>query len=323
MSVQLKFDEMEKTMKKELIKSFKMIMAICAASCIYIPNNINAMNLNKTNDKENVVVNYEYKKNEYLSLKESINKLENELLNSYSTNNNKKVIELKELNDQVLEYKNMINELKYLDESYFETYNYSDDQINAIRNYDGSEEMTIKAASYVYGNLNLTDFRYNSSSNTSYISAKTTATWIGRPLLNLKDKLATALIFGDGNTIPVSRICYGTYQPSNGNEFKITLSTRMDNPALLVCDLPSEQYHSIQQKTGSLSKAELYFSAEVSGDVRTMVGRSLYLRQNFQVDDSIGISLGYGGGSASFGVSLSIDLEYNAIWDTDWTRKTR
>ena len=50
-----------------------------------------------------------------------------------------------------------------------------------------------------------------------------------------------------------------------------------------------------------------------------MTGRGLYLRQTFQLDDSIGISIGAGG----TGLSLTIDLEYDPIWDSDWIRKTR
>lgn len=184
---------------------------------------------------------------------------------------------------------------------------------------DEKEEMTIQAASYIIGNLSLTSFKYNSSRNTTSIQAKATATWVGRPMFNLKDKIAVAVVFGDGNTIPLSKICYRKYQPSSGSEFSITLPTRIDNTSLLVCDLPSERYSSTQQKTGSLSKAEFYYSAEVSGDIRTMTGKALYLRQTYQLDDSIEISIGAGGS----GLSLSIDLEYDPIWDSNWVRKTR
>ncbi|WP_071441450.1 hypothetical protein [Traorella massiliensis] len=302
---------------KNKLFNLSLVSFITFSSCFFPNLNINATY--KSNNSDNSVIYYDYMQNEYLALKKAHFELEQDLVQTHSVLNVETLEKYHDLTASIAKYKEKIYDLKLKDDSFFKAYNYTDSQIYAIKNYDGSEEMTIQAASYVIGNLSLTSFNYNSSRNTTSIHAKATATWIGRPMFNLKDKIAVAIVFGDGNNIPLSKICYGKYQPSSGNEFSITLPTRMDNTSLLVCDLPSERYSSAQQKTGTLSKAELYYSAEVSGNIRVMTGRGLYLRQTFQLDDSIGISIGAGG----TGLSLTIDLEYDPIWDSDWIRKTR
>lgn len=90
-------------------------------------------------------------------------------------------------------YKDYIRSLNTLSDNELKEQNYTESQIFAIRNYDGSDEMTARAAASVTGTLNKTEYKYNSSTKKTYLTATFTVKWKGTPIYKHDDIIAIGI----------------------------------------------------------------------------------------------------------------------------------
>lgn len=91
------------------------------------------------------------------------------------------------------EIKNHIMSLKTLSVDELKEYNYTDEQITAIKKYDGSYELTVAASAYVSASMTKTAYSYNSSTNKTTFSARFTGQWVGSPAFKSIDEIGIAV----------------------------------------------------------------------------------------------------------------------------------
>lgn len=82
-----------------------------------------------------------------------------------------------------------IYDMKNLSVEELKKRNYTNDQIYAIQNYDGSDELSARAAATVKGTLTLNNYAYNSSKNTTQVKTTFTCTWNGTPAFKYSDHI--------------------------------------------------------------------------------------------------------------------------------------
>ncbi len=142
--------------------------------------NLTSISANATNT---IIINeYEELKSEYnmLKAKQSIMK-SNEI--------SKKI---KESENKINKFKNHIYELKEFSVEELRQRNYNDDQIEAIKTYDGLEEKSIKAAATIKFTVKKNTFSYNSKTGLTTVKATVSFTWSGGPEEYGKDAFAMA-----------------------------------------------------------------------------------------------------------------------------------
>lgn len=128
-----------------------------------------------------------YSENEFIALNneiESYNKLKSVSKDSSHYN---------ELVENKSKFKQHIYSLKTKKISELKEMNYTDSQISAIKKYDGSDELSARAAATVQGTLSVSSFKYNSSTKKTNITAKYTVKWNGTPYFKYYDVMAIAI----------------------------------------------------------------------------------------------------------------------------------
>ena len=98
-------------------------------------------------------------------------------------------------------YKNFIYSLNDRSDEELKYWNYTDEQINAIRNYDGTDEMTLLASATVTGILQITNYTYNSSTNKTTATLKYLGSWNGEPFFKTIDTIGVAFNGSEANYI--------------------------------------------------------------------------------------------------------------------------
>lgn len=128
--------------------------------------------------------------------------------------------DLQKLEDHIIEMNEKTDEeLKYL--------NYTDDQIFAIRNYDGSPEMLNRASAAVTGSVWASNRTY--SNNKTRVTISCTGTKNGSFVLNFQDNLAISLLGSSANFFPSSS--HMTVRYSNGTS--VTATAREDDSGVV------------------------------------------------------------------------------------------
>lgn len=128
-----------------------------------------------------------YSENEFIALNNEIESYNN--LKSISTDSS----HYNELVENKGKFKQHIYSLKAKKVSELKEMNYTDSQISAIKNYDGSDELSARAAATVRGTLSVSSFKYNSSTKKTNITAKYTVKWNGTPYFKYYDVMAIAI----------------------------------------------------------------------------------------------------------------------------------
>ena len=160
------------------MKIIKKIVSICllaAVSLFTVPVYASDSNNNLANGTH-------FTQNEYAELLNEYSSLANSQSENISTHS--KLSSLKELIDK---YPGYIYSLQKYSEDELKNLNYTDSQIYAIQNYDGSEKMTLAAAATVTGSVTLSSRSYNASTNKTTATVTATVRWNGIPFVRGSD----------------------------------------------------------------------------------------------------------------------------------------
>lgn len=90
-------------------------------------------------------------------------------------------VKLNKARKDIARFKNQIYELKGKSREELKRYKYTNSQIDAIKNYDGTEEMSVKASSKIKFSVKKNTLSYNSKTGLSTVKATVSFNWNGTP----------------------------------------------------------------------------------------------------------------------------------------------
>lgn len=295
---------MEEIMKKQILKVFLSL-------CFMIGSMVIGTRQAYSQSKK-----YKIENNEYLELKSKITLLD-VILNSnvkiLSEQDQKYYLKLKSSLDR---YPQFIYNMKDLAIEQLKKRNYTASQIEAIKTYDGSNAMTVRAAAIVIGSYNISDYRYDSSTNLTYATGNATVTWQGTPFFQLVDQFAIALSASTGNFIHLSSSCTATYKGYNsGKIFTQIPEKEIPLTTYVKFKIPRERYSSKTREVGGLVKVSGKYTAAVPNRVDTIAMRPCYAHRQISGVEG-GLFLSSSGLSLSFDVTDGYVIEWYPIAKT-------
>lgn len=116
--------------------------------------------------------------NQYLLLKNEYNITKSRYM-LYETDSN--AVKLNKAGKDIDRFKNHIYELKGKSTEELKRYKYTNSQIDAIKNYDGTEEMTVKASSKIKFSVKKNILSYDAKTGLSTAKATVSFSWNGTP----------------------------------------------------------------------------------------------------------------------------------------------
>ena len=116
--------------------------------------------------------------NQYLLLKNEYNITKSRYM-LYETDSN--AVKLNKAGKDIDCFKNHIDELKGKSREELKRYKYTNSQIDAIKNYDGTEEMTVKASSKIKFSVKKNILSYDAKTGLSTVKATVSFSWNGTP----------------------------------------------------------------------------------------------------------------------------------------------
>lgn len=116
--------------------------------------------------------------NQYLLLKNEYNITKSRYMLSETHNN---AVKLNKAGKDIDCFKNRIYELKGKSREELKRYKYTNSQIDAIKNYDGTEEMTVKASSKIKFSVKKNILSYDAKTGLSTAKATVSFSWNGTP----------------------------------------------------------------------------------------------------------------------------------------------
>lgn len=116
--------------------------------------------------------------NQYLLLKNEYNITKSRYM-LYETDSN--AVKLNKAGKDIDCFKNHIYELKGKSRAELKRYKYTNSQIDAIKNYDGTEEMTVKASSKMKFSVKKNILSYDAKTGLSTVKATVSFSWNGTP----------------------------------------------------------------------------------------------------------------------------------------------
>lgn len=293
------------------IKKSILLMLTIALCILSFPTNVKAST--DKNFIDNVVNTKYYQGNEY-----------QELLNHYNTQIiefSKNIVtnlaiqeDLSNTAQLIQEYKAYIYQLKELSIEELRELNYTDSQIDAIKNYDGSEEMSTRAAATVTGVLTLNHFYYDASSNRTYVSVRFRGWWNGTPMQRGMDETGIAILGSNARFA------------QNGSSNSITHAN-----GSVVTNTNSKYYSMIGKvyKFGitdgngqMFQKFDMTYNGVATGEVSIMDYGAAYVH-NYQTIavSSFGLTIGLDS-TPSIGISFTVANNYEIMWSAINTRKS-
>ena len=147
-------------MKKIIVLSF--LAVVCAVS----------MANTEVDASDDTVV------NQYLLLKNKYNITKSRYM-LYETDSN--AVKLNKAGKDIDRFKNHIYELKGKSREELKRYKYTNSQIDAIKKYDGTEEMTVKASSKMKFSVKKNILSYDAKTGLSTVKATVSFSWNGTP----------------------------------------------------------------------------------------------------------------------------------------------
>ena len=116
--------------------------------------------------------------NQYLLLKNEYNITKSRYMLSETHNN---AVKLNKAGKDIDCFKNRIYELKGKSREELKRYKYTNSQIDAIKKYDGTDEMTIKASSKIKFSVKKNILSYDAKTGLSTVKATVSFSWNGTP----------------------------------------------------------------------------------------------------------------------------------------------
>jgi len=243
-----------------------------------------------------------YETSEYGAIMDSLTKLRSKGVRVNSS-------EVSKVLERRKEYHDYIYQLKKLSVEELTEMTFNDEQIYAIKNFDGTDEMATRASATVSATLKLTKFNYTASDNRTHASATFSGSWTGTPLYKMQDTIGIGMIGSlsrfvkksSSNAIThydgsVVKNTYGEYNSSAGQTYKFG-----------ICDVNGRIFKNFT----------MTYTADADGKNTLMDYGAAYVhfRETFSVS---GVSIGVSGSGASIGLSFSItkkgDFEWKKIY---------
>uniref|UniRef100_UPI003F8035E0 hypothetical protein n=1 Tax=Catenibacterium faecis TaxID=2764323 RepID=UPI003F8035E0 len=201
-------------------------------------------------------------------------------------------------------FKNHIYELKGKSKEELKRYKYTNTQIDAIKNYDGTEEMSVKASSKIKFSVKKNTLSYNSKTGLSTVKATVSFSWNGTPEDYGNDAFAMAYeadnnhIFKEVSSV-TSSLKYKEFKSSKSVKTWTKSAVNKGDQDVIgsygwsfPLRIKGDQYYACLYK-GSFS-----ITGVVSGKLKYFNVRYLYSHKSSIVPTGFGISISRGMSSA-------------------------
>lgn len=239
--------------------------------------------------------------NQYLLLKNEYNITKSRYMLSETHNN---AVKLNKAGKDIDCFKNRIYELKGKSREELKRYKYTNSQIDAIKNYDGTEEMSVKASSKIKFSVKKNTLSYNSKTGLSTVKATVSFSWNGTPEDYGNDSFAMAYeadnnhIFKEVSSV-TSSLKYKEFKSSKSVKTWTKSAINKGNQDVIgsygwsfPLKIKGDQYYACLYD-GSFS-----ITGVVSGKLKYFNVRYLYSHKSSIVPTGFGISISRGMSSA-------------------------
>ena len=220
-------------------------------------------------------------------------------------------VKLNKARKDIARFKNQIYELKGKSREELKRYKYTNSQIDAIKNYDGTEEMSVKASSKIKFSVKKNTLSYNSKTGLSTVKATVSFSWNGTPEDYGNDAFAMAYeadnnhIFKEVSSV-TSSLKYKEFKSSKSVKTWTKSAVNKGDQAVIgsygwsfPLRIKGDQYYACLYK-GSFS-----ITGVVSGKLKYFNVRYLYSHKSSYIATGFGISISKG--SVSAGITLAIE----------------
>ena len=239
--------------------------------------------------------------NQYLLLKNEYNITKSRYMLSETHNN---AVKLNKAGKDIDCFKNRIYELKGKSREELKRYKYTNSQIDAIKSYDGTEKMSVKASSKIKFSVKKNTLSYNSKTGLSTVKATVSFNWNGTPEDYGNDAFAMAYeadnnhIFKEVSSV-TSSLKYKEFKsPTSVKTWTKSAINKGDQDVIgsygwsFPLRIKGDQYYACLYK-GSFS-----ITGVVSGKLKYFNVRYLYSHKSSIVPTGFGISISRGMSSA-------------------------
>lgn len=270
-------------MKKLIVLSF--LVAACAVSLAH--TEVSASN-------DTVI-------NQYLLLKNEYNITKSRYMLSETHSN---AVKLNKAGKDIDRFKNRVYELKGKSREELKRYKYTNSQIDAIKSYDGTEKMSVKASSKIKFSVKKNTLSYNSKTGLSTVKATVSFNWNGTPEDYGNDAFAMAYeadnnhIFKEVSSV-TSSLKYKEFKsPTSVKTWTKSAINKGDQDVIgsygwsFPLRIKGDQYYAC------LYKESFSITGVVSGKLKYFNVRYLYSHKSSIVPIGFGISISRGMSSA-------------------------
>lgn len=239
--------------------------------------------------------------NQYLLLKNEYNITKSRYMLSETHNN---AVKLNKAGKDIDCFKNHIYELKDKSREELKRYKYTNSQIDAIKKYDGTEEMTVKASSKIKFSVKKNILSYDAKTGLSTVKATVSFSWNGTPEDYGNDAFAMAYeadnnhIFKEVSSV-TSSLKYKEFKSYKSVKTWTKSAINKGNQDVIgsygwsfPLRIKGDQYYAYLYK-GSFS-----ITGVVSGKLKYFNVRYLYSHKSSIVPTGFGISISRGMSSA-------------------------
>lgn len=243
--------------------------------------------------------------NQYLLLKNEYNITKSRYMLSETHSN---AVKLNKAGKDIDRFKIHIYELKSKSTEELKRYKYTNSQIDAIKNYDGTEEMTVKASSKIKFIVKKNILSYDAKTGLSTVKATVSFSWNGTPEDYGNDAFAMAYeadnnhIFKEVSSV-TSSLKYKEFKSSKSVKTWTKSAIKKGDQDVIgsygwsfPLRIKGDQYYAYLYK-GSFS-----ITGVVSGKLKYFNVRYLYSHKSSIVPTGFGISISKG--SVSAGITL-------------------
>ena len=239
--------------------------------------------------------------NQYLLLKNEYNITKSRYMLSETHNN---AVKLNKAGKDIDCFKNRIYELKGKSREELKRYKYTNSQIDAIKKYDGTEEMTVRASSKIKFSVKKNILSYDKKTGLSTVKATVSFSWNGTPEDYGNDSFAMAYeadnnhIFKEVSSV-TSSLKYKEFKSSKSVKTWTKSAINKGNQDVIgsygwsfPLKIKGDQYYACLYD-GSFS-----ITGVVSGKLKYFNVRYLYSHKSSIVPTGFGISISRGMSSA-------------------------
>lgn len=286
-------------------KSIKILLSLFVCMLVIPMSPVSAL---KDEDLLNTVAVKEqhYETSEYGAIVNSLEKLHSK----GARINSAEVAKVLERRKEYLDY---IYKLKELSVNELAEMTFNDEQIYAIKNFDGSDEMATRASATVSATLKLKKFNYTASDNRTHASATFSGSWTGTPLYKQQDTIGIGMIGSvsrfvkksSSNAIThydgsVVRNTYGEYNSHAGQTYKFG-----------ICDVKGRIF----------KKFTMTYTADADGKNTLMDYGAAYVHF-YETFSFSGLSIGVSGRDLSIAINFDITKHGDYEWKKTYPQRS-